>query len=143
MQFHLKNIKSSSAMADHTLSAMTEETFLKLDSWLATKPAKLDYFELKNYILERYDGNRAGSGFIPNHPVRLVTDASDVAVGGALEQVVDGHPHPIAFFSKKLRPPERKYSVFDRELLAVYLAVRHFNSLNAKHEKSRVLLPNA
>jgi cleavage and polyadenylation specificity factor subunit 1 len=62
----------------------------------------------------------------PDIPVRLVTDASDVAVGAALEQVVNDHPRPIAFFSKKLRPCERKYSVFDRELLAVYLAIRHF-----------------
>lgn len=62
----------------------------------------------------------------PSLPVRLVTDASDVAVGAALEQDIDGHPQPIAFFSKKLRPAERKYSVFDRELLAVYLSTRHF-----------------
>ena len=33
---------------------------------------------------------------------------------------------PLAFFSKKLRPPERKYSAFDRELLALYLGIRHF-----------------
>jgi cleavage and polyadenylation specificity factor subunit 1 len=32
----------------------------------------------------------------------------------------------LAFFSKKLRPPEKKYSTFDRELLALYLGVRHF-----------------
>ena len=33
---------------------------------------------------------------------------------------------PLAFFSKKLRQPEKKYSAFDRELLALYLGVRHF-----------------
>ena len=30
------------------------------------------------------------------------------------------------FFSSHLRPPERKYSAFDRELLALYLTIRHF-----------------
>ncbi|GFO10356.1 Pol polyprotein [Plakobranchus ocellatus] len=30
------------------------------------------------------------------------------------------------FFSKRLRPPEMRYSTFDRELLALYLAIRHF-----------------
>ncbi|ROT80311.1 Transposon Ty3-G Gag-Pol polyprotein [Penaeus vannamei] len=30
------------------------------------------------------------------------------------------------FFSRKLRPPERMYSTFNRELLAIHLAVRHF-----------------
>ena len=33
---------------------------------------------------------------------------------------------PLAYFSKKLRPPETKYSAFDRKLLAVYLGIRHF-----------------
>ena len=32
----------------------------------------------------------------------------------------------IAFFSKKLQPTEVKYSTFGRELLAVYLAIKHF-----------------
>ena len=32
----------------------------------------------------------------------------------------------IAFFSKKLHPAETRYSAFDRELLAVYLAIKHF-----------------
>ena len=32
----------------------------------------------------------------------------------------------MAFFSRKLRPPEQKYSIFDRKLLAAYLAIRHF-----------------
>ena len=32
----------------------------------------------------------------------------------------------MAYFSKKLRPLEVKYSAFDRELLAVYLGIRHF-----------------
>ena len=35
----------------------------------------------------------------------------------------------LAFFSQKLRPPERKYSAFDRELLALYLGIRHFRYL--------------
>ena len=54
----------------------------------------------------------------------LTVDASDLAVGGVLEQRIDGVWKPLAFFSRKLRPPEVKYSAFDRELLGVYLAVR-------------------
>lgn len=59
-------------------------------------------------------------------PTALTTDASATAVGAVLEQCVDGVWQPLAFFSKQLRPPEQKYSAFDRELLALYLAVRHF-----------------
>ena len=43
-----------------------------------------------------------------------------------LQQLKNGVWVPLAFFSKKLRPPEKKYSAFDRELLALYLGIRHF-----------------
>ena len=36
---------------------------------------------------------------------------------------------PLCFFSKKLSPAERKYSTFDRELLAVYRAIRYFRHM--------------
>ena len=59
-------------------------------------------------------------------PTALTVDASDTAVGGVLEQLIDSEWRPIAFFSRRLRAPELKYSAFDRELLALYLAIRHF-----------------
>jgi transposase InsO family protein len=43
-----------------------------------------------------------------------------------LEQLVDDVWQPLAFFSRQLRKPERNYSAYDRELLALYLSVRHF-----------------
>ena len=65
------------------------------------------------------------------YPVRgaltsICTDASNVAVGAVLQQLVDGIERPLAFFSRALSDTERRYSTFDRELLSVYLAVRHF-----------------
>ena len=62
----------------------------------------------------------------PGATLQLTTDASGIAVGAVLEQLIDGNPHPIAFFSRKLSGAESRYSTFDRELLAIYLAVRHF-----------------
>ena len=65
----------------------------------------------------------------PSAETRLVTDASDVAAGGALEQKIDGAFHPVAFFSKSFSDAERRYSTFDRELLAIKLSLasfRHF-----------------
>ena len=64
----------------------------------------------------------------PKHcaPLTLSVDASDIAVGGVLQQIVDGQLQPPTFFSRKLRKPETKYSAFDRELLAMHLSVRHF-----------------
>lgn len=63
---------------------------------------------------------------VPGLPVTITTDASDIAVGACLEQQVNNTVRPLAFFSRKLRPPERRYSTFDRELLAIFLALRHF-----------------
>ena len=50
--------------------------------------------------------------------INITCDASDVAVGGVLQQ--------FSFFSKKLNPAETRYSAFDRELLAVYATIKHF-----------------
>ena len=59
-------------------------------------------------------------------PTSLATDASDTAIGAVLQQFVDGVWQPISYFSRKLSPAETKYSTFDRELLAIYLAIKHF-----------------
>ena len=60
-------------------------------------------------------------------PTCIMTDASSGAVGAVLQQYIDTQWCPIAYFSKKLKPAETKYSTFDRELLAVYLAIKHFH----------------
>ena len=61
----------------------------------------------------------------PDAPTCVMTDASDITVGAVLQQYINGTWHPIFFFSK-MKPAETRYSTFDRELLAVYLAIRHF-----------------
>jgi cleavage and polyadenylation specificity factor subunit 1 len=61
----------------------------------------------------------------PDAPLAIFTDASDFAIGAVLQQHINGAWQPLEFFSKKLSPAESKYSAFDRELLAMYRAVRH------------------
>ncbi len=63
---------------------------------------------------------------LPGAVISLATDASDTHIGGVLQQLSAGSWKPLAFFSRKLSPPESKYSTFDRELLAVFAAIRHF-----------------
>ena len=63
---------------------------------------------------------------IPEAPTCIATDASDTAVGAVLQQFIQDAWCPIAYFSKKLQPAETRYSTFDRELLAIYLAIKHF-----------------
>ena len=60
---------------------------------------------------------------------QLVTDSSQTSIGAALHQMIDGHPVPLDFYSKKLSEAQQKYSAFDRELLAAYFAVLHFKHL--------------
>ncbi|CAB0001535.1 unnamed protein product, partial [Nesidiocoris tenuis] len=59
-------------------------------------------------------------------PLVLKVDASDVAIGGVLEQIRDSLAEPLGFFSRKLGGAELRYSTYDRELLAIYSAIRHF-----------------
>ena len=55
-----------------------------------------------------------------------MSDASDTAAGTVLQQKIRDAWKPIAFFSRRMKPAETRYSTFDRELLAMYLAVKHF-----------------
>ena len=43
-----------------------------------------------------------------------------------LQQYTKGRWRPLAFFSKALKPAETRYSTYDRELLAIYLAIKHY-----------------
>jgi hypothetical protein len=58
-------------------------------------------------------------------PFRLVTDASEFAIGACLEHcaVSDGVHRPVAFLSHALSPAERKYPVYERELLALVIGL--------------------
>ncbi|GFW53838.1 retrovirus-related Pol polyprotein from transposon opus [Trichonephila clavipes] len=62
-------------------------------------------------------------------PLSLCTDASDFAVGAVLQQLENESWKPIAFYSKKLNETQTRYSTYDRELLGIYLSVKHFKHL--------------
>ena len=60
---------------------------------------------------------------VPGARFRLETDASDYAVGAVLHQIIDGKATPLAFFSKTFQPAERNYQIYDKEMLAIMLAL--------------------
>ena len=63
----------------------------------------------------------------PDGTLSFMTDASDKAIGGVLhDKTKDGTSVQLAFFSRKLSVAEPNYSVFDRELLAVFAAIHKF-----------------
>nr|XP_033203761.1 uncharacterized protein LOC117164662 [Bombus vancouverensis nearcticus] len=63
---------------------------------------------------------------IPGAPVSLAVDASDYAIGAVLQQRVNDSWQPLGFLTKPLNSAQRKYSAYDRELLAMYTAVKRF-----------------
>ena len=65
---------------------------------------------------------------VPFAGTAIMVNASDHAVGAELAQrSQDGGPwRPLAFFAKSLLVEEKRYSVFDGELLAIFLTIKHF-----------------
>lgn len=87
-------------------TAKAEDAFLKIKQALVTAP-----------ILSSPDFSRK---FI------IQCDASDAGLGCVLTQEQDGEEKVIAFASRSLSSCERKYSVTERECLAVVFAVEKF-----------------
>ena len=61
----------------------------------------------------------------PKWKARVTTDASLVGVGALLEQFYEESSQwrPVAYWSRKLLPPQTCYHATDREWLAVVMAV--------------------
>ena len=66
---------------------------------------------------------------VPSAMLALFTDASNTAVGAALQQRVGDAWQPLPFYSHKNYPAQYKYSPCDRELLAVYEAIKYFRHM--------------
>ena len=91
-------------------SAVCEQVFDRVKSLLCNSP-----------ILRAPD-------FTP--PFVLAVDGSRVGVGLVLLQEGEAEAeHPVAFFSKKLSPAQRNYSVIEQELLAL----QHFEVYLPSH----------
>jgi cleavage and polyadenylation specificity factor subunit 1 len=50
-------------------------------------------------------------------------------MGAVLQQHVENAWQPLAFFFKTLNPAQQKYRAYDRELMAIYEAVKHFRHM--------------
>ena len=95
------------------------------------KTAPLHWSEHENAAFNKSQQDLASAALLAcpalDADVYLATDASDSAVGAVLQQrMPDGSTQPLGFFSRRLNEGQSKWSVFGRELLAVFLAVRHF-----------------
>lgn len=62
-------------------------------------------------------------------PIAMMTDCSNTCAGAVLQQREGDTWKPLGFFSTKLSEAQQRYSTFDRELLAIYMAIKHFRYL--------------
>ena len=59
----------------------------------------------------------------------LVTDASEYSIGAALGHEIDGNFRPCAYFTATITGPALRYCVAEKEALAVFRALKHFEDL--------------
>ncbi|KAG8929440.1 hypothetical protein FRC01_004339 [Tulasnella sp. 417] len=63
----------------------------------------------------------------PDKESKLETDASGYAYGAVLSQTADdGKTHPVAYMSKSMTPAERRYDIYDKEMLAIVRAFKYW-----------------
>lgn len=99
-------------------------------------PINLTGDALKAFLETKESLSKAALLAHPNCQAKLalVTDASDTALGAVLQQLQNDAWQPLAFFSRKLKSSQTKYSPYDRELLAIYEAIKYFrHMLEARH----------
>jgi hypothetical protein len=66
---------------------------------------------------------------MPDHskPFHIESDASKYASGTVLTQTdINGDRHPVAFSSKTFTDMERRYEIYDRELLGIVRALKEW-----------------
>ena len=66
--------------------------------------------------------------FKRNKPLRIICDSSKQGVGALLQQCEENKWKPISYASRFLSELESKYSVNEKELLAVVWSVEHFKN---------------
>ena len=66
-------------------------------------------------------------------PFALAVDASDVAVGANLFQVVDNVEHPVCYYSKRKNIHQKRYSTIEKEALALLLDIINFSVYFSTH----------
>ena len=85
-----------------------EQAFLTLKQKLTSEPVLLSPDMSKEFIIQ--------------------SDASDRAIGAVLTQLDDnGNEHPVAYLSKELDSAQEKYSIMEKECLAIIHAIKQWH----------------
>ena len=100
---------------------------------LAGKPKKLEWNDKLQYAFDSIKQALANSTLLHHPdsslPLAVTTDASDLAIGGVIEQRGPEGWEPLAFYSKKLTKGQQAWCPYDRELYAAHAGIRHFKHM--------------
>ena len=67
--------------------------------------------------------------FQPSKSIIIESDASDYAIAGVLSHPGNNNQlHPVAYYSRKLQPAELNYEIYDKEMLAIVEAFKHWRA---------------
>ena len=68
--------------------------------------------------------------FDPKNPIVVETDASNYAIAAILSHISpkDGDIHPITFYSCRMQPAKLNYEIYNKELLTIYEAFKHWQN---------------
>lgn len=108
-QRHLSALTKGNVKNDKRVIEWTDDAIAAFENCKA---------QLKNAAMLAYQ--------MENAPLSIQVDASDFCVGAVLHQFVGGNYQPLGYYSKKLTDAQKKYSAYDRELTAVFQALKYF-----------------
>ncbi|GBL70362.1 Retrovirus-related Pol polyprotein from transposon 297, partial [Araneus ventricosus] len=125
MPFGLRNAgQTFQRFIDETLRGIP--CFAYLDDILVASADEQSHLSDLQKVFERLNERALLAHPHPDGKLALFVDASDVGIGAVLQQQVGSDIKPLLFFSHRLTPTEARYSTYDRELLAVYSAIKRF-----------------
>ena len=85
--------------------------------------------EAFNTLKEAFTSAPILQHFQPSKSIVIETDASDYAIAGILSHPNDTNQlNPVAYYSRKLQSAELNYEIYDKEILAIVEAFKHWRA---------------
>ena len=116
--YYRKFVRNFAEIADPLHKLLQKDTAWNFDS-----QCRSSFEQIKREI----SSERVLAHFNPSAQTLVSTDASGVALGAVLSQIIQGQERPVAFASRALSPAERGYSASEREALACIWACEHWH----------------
>lgn len=125
MSYYRRFVKDFAKIAKPLTNLLRGEKNMSSSKKIKLNEAEVKCFEKMKSILSSTDVLA-----YPDHtkPYILTTDASDFAIGAVLSQGEMGKDRPIHFASRSLTRAEEKHSVPEKEMLAIFWALKIFRN---------------